>query len=78
MTLLNYKEITTDTHVKPSTKCPAYMCYQAIGKVIKATKHSITIDNAIEGTIKFPIRYLSIDKEATLIYKLTKENPYET
>ena len=76
MTLL--RNVDTDTFVKPSTKCPAYMRYQAVGRVIKATKHSITIDNAIEGPIKFPIRYLSIDKEATLIYKLTRENPYET
>ena len=75
MALLKSENIDTSTFVKPSTKCPAYMRYQAVGKTIKATSHSITIDNAIEGPIKFPIRYLSIDKEATLTYKLTGVNP---
>lgn len=73
MTLL--RNADTDTFVKPSRKCPAYMRYQAVGRVIKITKHSITIDNATEGPIKFPVRYLSIDKEATLTYKLTGVNP---
>lgn len=76
MTILDYKIVTGDTFVKPSTKCPAYMRYQAFGRVIDIKKHTLTIENEIEGSIKFPIRYLKIDKEKTLIFKLTGVNPY--
>lgn len=76
MTLLHYKIVDGDTFVKPSTKCPAYMRYQAWGRVIGIKKETLTIENTIEGTIRFPIRYLQIDKEKTLIFKLTGVNPY--
>jgi len=75
VTLLNYKVVTTDTFVKPSTKCPAYMRYQAFGQVIEIKKGTLTIQNEIEGFVKFPIRYLKVDKEKTLLYKLTGVNP---
>lgn len=77
MTLLNWKHIDISTYVKPSTKCPAYMHYQAFGRIVEIRKGNVTIINKTEGLIKFPIRYLKLDKEKTLEFKLTGEDPYE-